>query len=72
LKGFISYSLNVNDSTLFPVHAQLTGSEVEFVRGMPEGEGLMFGDGAFDAKPVLNIIVSKCYIPTVRKGIVSP
>ena len=33
---------------LFPVHAQLTGSEVEFVRGIPEGEGLMLGDGAFD------------------------
>jgi hypothetical protein len=58
--------------TLFPVHAQLTNSEVEFVKGMPEGRGIMLGDGAFDAKPVLNAIVSRGYIPMVKKGSMSP
>jgi len=37
-------------STLFPVHAKLTGSAAEFIRGV--FEGFMLGDGAFDAKPV--------------------
>jgi hypothetical protein len=32
----------------------------------------MLGDGAFDAKPVLNTIASKGYIPIVRRGIASP
>jgi len=32
----------------------------------------MFGDGAFDAKPVLNTIASKGYIPIVRRGLASP
>jgi len=59
-------------SALFPVHAQLTGSEVEFVKGIPEGVGFMFGGGAFDAKPVLNTIASKGYIPIVRRGLASP
>jgi hypothetical protein len=58
--------------TLFPVHAQLTSSEVEFVEGIPEGRGIMLGDGAFDAKPVLNTIASKGYIPIVKKGSRSP
>jgi hypothetical protein len=48
-------------STIFPVHAELTSSEVEFVRGIPDGVGFMLGDGVFDAKPVLNTIVSKGY-----------
>jgi hypothetical protein len=48
-------------STIFPVHAELTDSEVEFVRGIPEGIGFMIGDGAFDAKPILNTITSKGY-----------
>jgi hypothetical protein len=43
-------------SNLLPVHAQLTGSEVGFVKGIPEGVGMMLGDGAFDAKPILNTI----------------
>jgi hypothetical protein len=30
--------------------------------------GVMLGDGAFDAKPVLNTITSRGYIPTVRSG----
>jgi hypothetical protein len=34
---------------------------VEFVRSIPEGVGFMLGDGAFDAKPVLNTIASKGY-----------
>jgi len=32
----------------------------------------MIGDGAFDAKPVLNTIASKGYIPIVRRGLASP
>ena len=32
----------------------------------------MFGDGAFDAKPVLNTIASKGYIPMVKRGLASP
>jgi len=32
----------------------------------------MLGDGAFDAKPVLNTIASKGYIPIVRRGLASP
>jgi len=32
----------------------------------------MFGDGAFDAKPMLNTIASKGYIPIVRRGLASP
>jgi hypothetical protein len=31
--------------TLFPVHAQLTSSEVEFVKGIPEGGGNAWGWG---------------------------
>jgi len=45
--------------TLSPVHAKLTGSEVEFIKGIAGGVGFMFGDEAFDAKPVLNTITSK-------------
>jgi hypothetical protein len=44
--------------TLFPVHAQLTSSEAEFTKGIPEGRGVMLGGGAFNAKPVLNTVVS--------------
>ena len=32
----------------------------------------MFGDEAFDAKPVLNSIASKDYIPIVKKSLTSP
>ena len=53
---------------LSPVYAKLTGSEVEFVKGIAGGVGFMLGDGAFDAKPVLNTITSKDYIPIVEKG----
>ena len=59
-------------STLLPVHAKLTGSEVEFVKDIPEGVGFMFGDGVFNAKPVLNTIASKGYTPIVEKGLTSP
>jgi hypothetical protein len=45
------------DSALFPAHAKLTGSELEFIRGV--FEGFMLGDGAFDAKLLLNIMASK-------------
>jgi hypothetical protein len=72
LKGLYKIFVNVRGgSALFPVHAKLTISEVEFVRGMPEGEGLMLGDGAFDAKPVLNTIASKGYVPVVMRGLTS-
>jgi hypothetical protein len=59
-------------NVLFPIHAQLTSSEVVFVKGMPEGGGIMLGGGAFDAKPALNTIVSREYIPMVRRGSMSP
>ena len=58
--------------TLFPVYAQLTSSKVEFVEGIPEGGGVMLGDGAFNAKSVLNTIASRGYIPMVKKGSRSP
>jgi hypothetical protein len=32
----------------------------------------MLDDGAFDAKPVLNTIVSKGYIPIVKEGLNKP
>jgi hypothetical protein len=48
-------------STIFPVHAELASSEVEFIRSIPEGVGFMLGDGVFDAKPILNTIASKGY-----------
>ena len=54
--------------TLFPVHAQLTSSEVEFVKGIPEGGGIMLGGGEFDAKSALNTMASKGYIPIVKRG----
>jgi hypothetical protein len=41
---------------------------VEFVKGIPEGGGVMLGDGAFNAKPVLNTIASRGYIPIVKRG----
>ena len=75
LRGLHELFINVRvrgGCMLFPVHAQLTDSEVEFARGIPEGVGFMFGDGAFDAKPVLNTIASKGYIPMVKRGLTSP
>jgi hypothetical protein len=35
---------------------------------MPEGRGMMLGDGAFDAKPALNAIVSRGYGARIRDG----
>jgi len=71
LKGlhelFIDVRVRSGDA-LSPVHAQLTSSEVEFVEGIPSGSGIMLGDGAFDAKPVLNAIASREYIPMARRG----
>jgi hypothetical protein len=32
----------------------------------------MLDDGAFDAKPVLNTITSKEYIPIIKRGLTSP
>jgi hypothetical protein len=75
LRGLHELFVNVrvrSDDTLFPVHAQLTSSEVELVKGIPEGRGIMLGDGAFDAKPVLNTIASRGYIPVARRGSMSP
>jgi hypothetical protein len=43
---------------------------VEFINGI--FEGFMLGDGASNAKPVLNIIASKGYVPLVRRGLTSP
>jgi hypothetical protein len=45
---------------------------VEFVKGIPEGGGVMLGDGAFNARPILNAVASKGYIPVVKKGSRSP
>ena len=75
LRGLHELFINVrvrSGDALFPVHAQLTSSEVEFVKGIPEGRGIMLGDGAFDAKHVLNTIASRGYIPMVRRGSTSP
>ena len=47
-------------------------SEVEFVRSIPSGYGLAFADRAFDAKLVLNDLVSKGYIPLVKPTKVKP
>lgn len=57
---------------LIPVSADLTTSEVEFVRNIPSGYGLAFADGAFDAKAVLNDLVSKGYLPYVRSTKIKP
>ncbi|MCL7389712.1 MAG: hypothetical protein LZ173_07275 [Thaumarchaeota archaeon] len=45
---------------------------MEFVEGIPEGGGIMLGDGVFNAKPVLNTIASKGYIPMVKRDSRSP
>jgi hypothetical protein len=55
-------------SILLPANAQLTSSEVEFVKGIPEGGGIMLGDDAFDAKPALNTITFRGYIPIVKRS----
>jgi len=57
---------------LIPVHADLTTSEVEFVRNVPSGYGMAFADGAFDAKPVLNNLVSKGYLPFIKPTKIKP
>jgi hypothetical protein len=75
LKGLHELFIDVrvrSGDTLFPVHAQLTSSEVEFIKGIPEGGGIMLGDEAFDAKPVLNTIASRGYTPIVKRGSMSP
>jgi hypothetical protein len=75
LKGLHELFIDVRvrgGEALFPVHAQPTGSEVEFVKGIPEGGGVMLGDRAFNAKPVLNTIASRGYIPIVKRGSRSP
>jgi hypothetical protein len=45
---------------------------VEFARGIPEGVGMMLVDGTSGAKPILNTIASRGYIPMVKKGSRSP
>jgi len=54
-KLFISIRVK-NKEALFPVYSKITNSEVEFVKDIPKGSGFMFGDGAFDVKPVLKDI----------------
>jgi hypothetical protein len=54
LKGLHELFIDVrvrSGDTLFPVHAQLTSSEVEFVKGIPEGGGIMLGDGHLTRSP---------------------
>jgi hypothetical protein len=41
---------------------------VEFVKGIPGGSGIMLGDGAFDAKPVLNAITFRECIPIAKRA----
>ena len=41
---------------------------MEFVKGIPEGGGVMLGDGAYDTKPVLNTIASRGYTPIVKRA----
>jgi len=56
LKGLHELFIDVrvrDGETLLPVHAQLTSSEVEFAKGIPEGGGVMLGDGAFNVRPIL-------------------
>jgi len=48
-EGLRELFINVGGSTLLPVHAQLTCSDVEFVRDMLEGWGFTIGDGVFNA-----------------------
>ena len=46
LRGLHELFINVrvrDGSALFPVHAQLTGAEVEFARGIPDGSCLVMG-----------------------------
>jgi hypothetical protein len=62
LKELHELSINVrvrSSDALSPVHAQPMSSEAEFIKGIPTGSGIMLGDGAFDAKPVLNTIASR-------------
>jgi hypothetical protein len=67
LKEVCNASLRYAEN-LFSLHAQLTSSEVEFVKGIPEGGGVMLGDGAFNVRPILNAVASKGYIPIVKKA----
>jgi hypothetical protein len=46
--------------TLFPVEARIT-SELK----LPEGDGLIFGDGEYDSKPFLNKVADRGYLPVV-------
>jgi len=46
VRGLHELFINVrvkDGGTLFPVHAQLTGSEVEFLMGIPDGSCLVMG-----------------------------
>jgi hypothetical protein len=56
---------------LIPVSADLTTSEVEFVRNIPSGYGLALADGAFDAKAVLNDLFPS-YLPFVKPTKIKP
>ena len=42
--------------------------QVEFIENIPEGLGPAIVDEAFDAKPILNDLVFKRYIPIVKPG----
>jgi len=54
------YDIGLGDGdTLIPAQAQLTSSEVEFVKGILRMERIMREDGVFDAKPILHVIASK-------------
>jgi len=54
--------------TLSPVYTDTTTSEDEFAEDIPKDHRLAFDDGAFDAKPILNSLASKGYIPIIEPG----
>lgn len=68
---FLSVRVRLSE-TLFPIHADTATSEAEFTEDIPPGSGFAFADGAFDAKPVLNSLAFKGYIPLVKPGKLSP
>ena len=68
-EAFLCIRVGLGES-MFPVHGDVTTSELEFVEGIPEGPAIV--DGAFDAKPALNNLAFKEYIPIVNPGKSSP
>jgi hypothetical protein len=64
-EAFLSVRVRAGEA-LFPVYGDLMTSEAEFVEGIPSGSGFALADESFDARPVLNELASKGYIPIVK------